>query len=374
MTSFVTWIHLHNLHGECPTPVLPPHSSLKEGELANVSAVGTVLQLQCNRGYVNISGTIPTMTCLDTNKWSVLLELCKRGCPTPILPPDSSLKEGGELADGYAIGTVLRLQCIPGYLRIAKPIMACLDINLWSDLPKLCERKRCPTPHVDNGNIQSGRDGFLFGDKITIACNHGYRLKGISTVWCVVTFGSVDWDRPLPQCKIITCAAPPVIANGRYTGDPSDEYDYSSVVRYQCDRDYSMIGDSSIFCKVSENGRDGMWNSPPPECRIVKCDLPKVENGEIQHSPNPSYTYNEAISFKCNPGYSTLEELRITCGANSSWVPAVPKCDKAMTTTKPPFALHPNPPEEDKTEGSGKSIGITIEKLTLILPLLILIM
>lgn len=63
--------------GECPTPVLPPHSSLKEGELADAYAVGTVLQLQCIPGYVNISGTIPTMACLDTNKWSDLLTLCQ---------------------------------------------------------------------------------------------------------------------------------------------------------------------------------------------------------------------------------------------------------------------------------------------------------
>ncbi|XP_013928043.1 PREDICTED: complement decay-accelerating factor-like [Thamnophis sirtalis] len=254
---------------ECPIPVLPPHSSLKEGELADAYAVGTVLQLQCIPGYVNISGTIPTMICLDTNKWSDLLTLCQGVCPTPILPPHSSLKEGQELADAYRIGTVLQLHCIPGYTPIPGTIrsMTCLDINRWSDLPKACQRRNCPTPHIENGNIESG-DGFLLGDQITLSCNHGYRMRGSSTVRCVLRFGKVDWDRGLPHCKSIPCAIPPVIANGIYNPSPSDEYYVGLTVTYLCDRDYSLIGDSTIQCEVAENGVDGIWNMLAPECKI----------------------------------------------------------------------------------------------------------
>ncbi|XP_032074469.1 complement receptor type 1-like [Thamnophis elegans] len=355
--------------GECPIPVLPPHSSLKEGELADAYAVGTVLQLQCIPGYVNISGTIPTMICLDTNKWSDLLTLCQGVCPTPILPPHSSLKEGQELADAYRIGTVLQLHCIPGYMPIPGTIrsMACLDINRWSDLPKACQRRNCPTPHIENGNIESG-DGILLGDQITLSCNHGYRMRGSSTVQCVLRFGKVDWDRGLPHCKSIPCAIPPVIANGIYNPSPSDEYYVGLTVTYLCDRDYSLIGDSTIQCEVAENGVDGIWNMLPPECKKVKCHKPNIQNGIRRDwfDRRNTYEYQTMISFKCDFGYTMVGSPSVQCDANSEWNPPVPRCVKSvvMTTTKPtrssPFALSPNPSEEGKTEGSGKTIGITI--------------
>lgn len=64
--------------GKCQTPFLPPNSSPRGGgDLANTYPVGTVLRLQCNPGYMPIPGTIRSMTCLDTNKWSELPTLCQ---------------------------------------------------------------------------------------------------------------------------------------------------------------------------------------------------------------------------------------------------------------------------------------------------------
>lgn len=65
----------------------------------------------------------------------------------------------------------------------------------------------------------------------------------------------------------IPCAIPPEIANGIYNPSPSDEYYVGLTVTYLCDRDYSLIGDSTIECEVAENGVDGIWNMLPPECK-----------------------------------------------------------------------------------------------------------
>ncbi|KAM3840670.1 membrane cofactor protein-like [Vipera latastei] len=133
----------------------------------------------------------------------------------------------------------------------------------------------------------------------------------------------------------IPCKRPDKILNGLYDPNPKDEYYVGSVVIYRCEPDFSLIGNSTITCITEEDGLNGKWNLPAPECKHVKCDRPKVENGKITSSFKPSYTYNEAISFECNSGYSAVGSLHIKCGANSSWIPAIPKCVKVALSTTP---------------------------------------
>ncbi|ETE59511.1 Complement decay-accelerating factor, partial [Ophiophagus hannah] len=94
-------------------------------------------------------------------------------CPRPVLPLHSSLRGGGDLADAYPVGTVLQLQCNPGYENIpgTMPRMICLDTSKWSNLPTLCQGKRCPTPNIENGKMVSSDDSRL-GEEVTLGCNY----------------------------------------------------------------------------------------------------------------------------------------------------------------------------------------------------------
>ncbi|XP_026547504.1 complement receptor type 1-like, partial [Notechis scutatus] len=148
----------------------------------------------------------------------------------------------------------------------------------------------------------------------------------------------------------IPCNRPENIPDGQFDPDPKDEYYVDSVVIYRCNRDFSLIGNSTITCITTEDGRNGKWNLPAPECKKVKCDPPKVENGKLTNLPKPSYTYNEAISFECNSGYSAVGNLHIKCGANSSWVPAIPECVKDNCTSPVPPA-HSTLKEDVPKEG-----------------------
>ncbi|XP_070797208.1 zona pellucida sperm-binding protein 3 receptor-like [Pituophis catenifer annectens] len=295
-------------------------------------------------------------------------------CPNPVLPPHSSLRTGEVLPDTFPTGTVLHLQCIAGHEIIPGtiPRMTCLDTNKWSELPTLCQGKRCPVPNIENGQIVSSVD-LRLGEEITLGCHYGFRIIGGATRQCILKPGKVDWNRELPVCKRIPCARPPIIANGRYDPSPSDTYDVGWTVIYRCDADYSLIGQSAITCIVAENGVDGKWNLPSPECKNVKCRRPIIPNGKVASVFQATYTYQNKLLIECDPGYTFVESSLIECDADSQWKPSGPWCDKIMiSVTDPTSALPPNTPEEDKSEDKSLEdrLDIIEKKLDRILHIL----
>ncbi|XP_070797665.1 membrane cofactor protein-like isoform X4 [Pituophis catenifer annectens] len=326
--------------------------------------VGTVVHHVCHRSAEHIPGRPkrPPITCLSDYTWSPVPVFCKGDCPNPVLPPHSSLRTGEAPPDTSPIGTVLRLQCIAGHEIISGtiPKMTCLDTNKWSELPTLCQGKRCPVPHIENGQIVSS-DDLRLGEEITLGCQYGFRIIGGATRQCVLKSGRVDWNRELPVCERIPCARPPIIANGRYDPSPSDTYDAGWTVIYRCDADYSLIGNSTITCIVAENGVDGKWNLPSPECKNVKCRRPIIPNGNVASVFQATYTYQNKLPIECDPGYTFVGASLIECDADSQWKPSGPWCDKIPTTSKsptpavtptPPISLTPGivTPKEDGTE------------------------
>ncbi|KAM6457071.1 C4b-binding protein alpha chain-like isoform 2-T2 [Liasis olivaceus] len=259
-------------------------------------------------------------------------------CTSPEPPLYSSLS-GGPLKESYPVGTVLTYHCILGYEYIpgTEPSITCLNTSKWSEVPVFCQGKKCRPPVIENGKGDTDGDVRL-GGSVTFSCVHGFRLIGEATVNCVLKNGRVDWNRDFPSCQHIPCPRPDTIPNGYFDPHLNDEYYTGSAVIYRCDRDFSLIGNSTITCIVEENGVNGKWNLPAPECKKVKCDRPEVENGKLSNLPKPSYTYNEGISFECNSGYSAMGSLHIKCGANSSWVPAIPKCVKVISSTVQAFS------------------------------------
>ncbi|XP_070601693.1 complement decay-accelerating factor, GPI-anchored-like isoform X2 [Erythrolamprus reginae] len=207
-------------------------------------------------------------------------------CPTPVLPPYSSLREG-TLKYSYPVGTVLWLNCIAGYEPISGTIdiIMCRFSNQWSGLPTLCQGRQCPVPRFDNGRIIDSVD-LRLGEEITLGCDYGFRLIGENTRRCVLRGGTVDWNKELPFCERIPCTHPPVIPNGRYDASPSDSYNASWEVTYRCDADYTLIGNSTITCVVAKNGVDEEWNWPSPECKKsleVRLDIIEKKLDQMLH-------------------------------------------------------------------------------------------
>ncbi|XP_015672468.1 complement component receptor 1-like protein [Protobothrops mucrosquamatus] len=334
----------------CFRPTCPPPPEIKNGAYTGgkngTFPLNSKVTYICDLGF-SLSRDDLLHCITEDNKtgiWRGSVPECKAQCPAPVLPPHSSLRGGGDLAESYAVATTLRLQCIPGYeyLPGTIPTMRCLDTSKWSDLPALCQGRRCPVPHIENGRILHS-DDLRLGEEITLACDYGFRLISDNTRRCVLKSGKVDWNTELPFCERIPCVRPPVIANGRYDPNPLDTYDAGSTVLYRCDPDYSLIGKSAITCIVEENGLDGKWDLSPPECKKVECHRPRVENGRVASVFQATYTYENKIEIECNPGHTLVGSSTIECGADSQWK-SVPTCLMLSTTSKPTKSPTPTVP------------------------------
>uniref|UniRef100_A0A8C5JN33 Sushi domain-containing protein n=1 Tax=Junco hyemalis TaxID=40217 RepID=A0A8C5JN33_JUNHY len=253
-------------------------------------------------------------------------------CPKPERQQNAELDESSRDLQDFPPGTKISFTCRPGYIRVpGKPLTwTCGSNSQWSQTSVFCTARKCKYPGpLENGYFDA-RD-LTFGSKLTFRCNEGYRLIGKEEISCDIKNGGVDWSGTLPYCEIIPCEPPPKIANGEY--EERGSYVYQSSVTYRCldvpkDSDpFSLIGSDTIYC-TSDAHSNGVWSGPPPECRVVKCEDPRVENGRKMSGFGLPYRYKDSVVFECNQGYFMVGAQVITCEANNIWVPPQPTCEK----------------------------------------------
>ncbi|KFW72708.1 C4b-binding protein alpha chain, partial [Pygoscelis adeliae] len=251
------------------------------------------------------------------------------------MPPDrlqyAELKESFSKMESFPVGTTVSYVCRPGYIGIPGKSLTrtCGEDLQWSLTEQFCTERKCNHPgELEHGFVNV--TDLTFGSKATFSCEGGFRLRGTDEISCVIKNKGVDWNRDLPLCERIPCEPPPRIANGHYTEAAS--YVYQTAVTYTCDRvpkgadPFSLIGPDTIFCTYDAQS-NGVWSEPPPQCRVVKCDNPKVENGKKITGFGPSYSYKDSVMFECDPGYFMIGPAVITCGEDNTWSPK-PTCEK----------------------------------------------
>ncbi|NXO45425.1 C4BPA protein, partial [Locustella ochotensis] len=253
-------------------------------------------------------------------------------CPVPERLQYAELNEPFRDMQDFPPGTQISFTCRPGYMRIpGKSLTRTCGSDLqWSPKDVFCTARTCKYPgDLENGHFDAS--DLTFGSKLTFSCNEGYRIQGSKEITCVIVGGGVGWSGDLPFCERIPCEPPPKIANGVY--EERDSYLYQSSVTYRC-RDvppgsdpFSLIGQDTIFCTADAQS-NGVWSGPPPECRVVKCKNPKVENGRKISGFGHSYTYKDSVVFECDQGFYMIGAEVITCGENDAWVPPEPTCEK----------------------------------------------
>ncbi|XP_054836402.1 complement receptor type 1 [Eublepharis macularius] len=293
----------------------------------------STITYKCNHGFSLIGEASIHCTTEDKIKgiWSGPAPECKGDCNPPEPIRNAALKQ--EPKPSYPAGTELTYTCISGYEYIPgkRPVIRCLDTSEWSQVDVFCQGKRCPTPDIENGHIVEDSE-LRLGDQITFACYEGYRPVGRTEARCILSGGNVDWNSRPPHCERVPCYPPPEIANGRHNGQ-GDSYTYGSAVTYQCDPEFSLIGNKTIVCTVDKN-LNGKWSGSAPQCKVVKCRTPEVLNGVMITSYQPSYTYQDRVVFRCHDNFR-LKDNRgdISCGSNSTWEPRLPECIEDIRPT-----------------------------------------
>ncbi|NXP54317.1 CR1L protein, partial [Heliornis fulica] len=262
-------------------------------------------------------------------------------CEVPPRLPSAELKDQYRGITSFPDSSVVEYVCRPGYVRnfSVRNSLVC-GRNEWQGSKEMCTPKSCTYPgEPSNGRlILAGK--FSFGSSVSFTCNTGYRLVGNSEIQCVLKNGVVTWDKEIPICDPIPCSPPPAIANGEHNGADKEVFEYGSSVTYRCHtvkmgkRPFSMVGDASIFCTTTDNV-NGVWSKPAPECRVVSCEHPSVENGKLLSGYRSEYTYRDTVMFDCNFRYAMNGSDTSTCRENGFWDPPLPLCQLSSCDDPP---------------------------------------
>uniref|UniRef100_A0A5F5PYR3 Membrane cofactor protein n=1 Tax=Equus caballus TaxID=9796 RepID=A0A5F5PYR3_HORSE len=272
--------------------------------------------------------------------------------PLPVSPSDAcgdppryqSMKLKGVAQPPYSPGATIEYECRLGYKLKRPPLPTsaiCQANNTWTPLQEACTRKLCPHPvEPVNGAVQHVNETLEFGSQVHYVCNEGYNLIGTKILYCELDGENVNWSDNPPLCEVMRCRPPPKIQNGKYSITDQEDFRYGEVVTYSCDPangpdEYSLVGESKLVC----SGND-VWSSKPPECKVVKCKYPVLENGRIVSGFGSKFYYKAMVVFECVPGFYLSGNNTIVCGANSTWEPAIPKCIKESPppSTTPPVS------------------------------------
>ncbi|XP_062248841.1 membrane cofactor protein-like isoform X3 [Platichthys flesus] len=245
-----------------------------------------------------------------------------QSCTKPVPGANMGLKTSDILLETFPNGAVASFICNVGYTSAGgSPSVTCVD-GSWTPVKLKCEKKSCGSAgEVPHGNVDYP-EGNEFGAEARVTCDLGYNLVGNPVLRC----RDQGWDGRLPTCEALTCDQPPLISNGDY--DPKKEdYGYSEVIQYSCQKTYSLRGAKSLTC--SENGA---FKPDPPECIIVNCDDPVVEFGKFLSGSRPPHTLSASVTFECITGYHMVGERTQICDINGKWSPGLPTCKLSPTT------------------------------------------
>ncbi|XP_053523954.1 membrane cofactor protein-like isoform X9 [Artibeus jamaicensis] len=241
----------------------------------------------------------------------------------------------------YQSGESVEYQCRPGYIRIVPPLSVtsvCQADDTWAPLQEACRKKPCPQlADPTNGGVVYVNGSYQFGSQARYVCNEGYYLIGTKILYCELSGTTVAWSGDPPHCEIILCQPPGQISNGRYTNSHKVTFEYNEIVFYSCDPsngpdEYSLVGENRLVC----SGHN-LWSSNPPECKVVKCQYPVLENGRLVSGAGRKFYYKVMVLVECLPDFYLEGSSIIVCGPNSTWEPKMPQCIKVSTPviTKP---------------------------------------
>ncbi|NWR31624.1 CR2 protein, partial [Tachuris rubrigastra] len=254
-------------------------------------------------------------------------------CGAPPRFRSAELKEQYRGISSFPYNSRVEYVCRPGYVRrnyVANSLV-CGRNGRWSESREMCTPKSCTYPgEPSNGRLIIG-EGLSFGSSVSFTCNTGYKLLGDSKINCVIENELVTWDKDIPSCEVIQCAPPPEIADGEHSGVDKELFVYGESVTYRClnvrrtGKPLSLVGEASIYCTTTENG-DAVWSSPAPECKVVTCEPPRVDNGKLLSAYRSEYTYGDTVVFDCNFRYTLNGSEASKCRDNNFWDPPLPLC------------------------------------------------
>ncbi|XP_021573374.1 membrane cofactor protein isoform X2 [Carlito syrichta] len=283
-----------------------------------------------------------------------LLSTFSDACEEP--PTFEAMELIGKPKTYYEVGERVDYTCRKGFYYV--PPLAthtiCDQNHTWlpvSDEP--CYRKICPFIRYPlHGKTIYANGSNAYGYQLHFVCDEGFYLIGTPILYCKLEGINAVWSSKAPVCEKILCSPPPKIKNGKYTFSDIEVFEYLEAVTYSCDPapgpdQFSLVGESQLYC--SDNA---VWSSDAPECKVVKCPFPVLNNGKQISGFAKKFFYNAMVMFQCDEGFYLNGSDTVVCDSNSTWQPPIPTCLKALL---PPSTKLPTLSHSVSTPSSTKS-------------------
>ncbi|XP_030225109.1 C4b-binding protein alpha chain isoform X17 [Gadus morhua] len=290
----------------------------------------SVVRYKCQKDYT-INGSA-SLKCSSNGKFTPNPPTCLMvRCKAPYIP-NGSQKSGAR--PPYVHRSLVEYECNPGFKMEGEGVMTCQLNSTWSSTPE-CKEFNCGSLELVNGHVEYS-EGTSFGSLATFSCNDGYILSGRNRLLC----GNTEWLGRTPNCigavftkdlsaksrrvrstpSVVKCDSPPSVDKAEGPSPKRDFYDFESVVRYNCQKDYTINGSASLKCKSN-----GEFTPNPPTCLMVRCKAPFIPNGSQKSGARPPYIHRSLVEYECKPGFKMEGEGVMTCQLDSTWS-STPEC------------------------------------------------
>ncbi|XP_009076876.1 PREDICTED: complement receptor type 2-like [Acanthisitta chloris] len=179
----------------CSKPADITHGSLSSPAKAFFTP-GTSVSYICEPGF-SLLGTA-SIYCTPSGAWSHPPPVCQVvKCLRPPNIPNGKLK--GNISHTFSYGASVSYSCSPGYSLIGNGFISCTVSGAWSQPLPQCKEIRCEFPDIQGVKKSIKGNTYRSGSNITLECDDGYMLEGISQIQCQEDF---SWDPPVPVCKL----------------------------------------------------------------------------------------------------------------------------------------------------------------------------
>ncbi|KAM5201678.1 complement receptor type 1-like [Hipposideros larvatus] len=319
---------------------------------------GDRIEFKCRLGYKPVVPPLTTSTvCQPDNTWAPLQEACTKTVDSVGVQATLSccyrtsgeLVEESSLTPPHSQGTKGRADyfCIMESDTVRPSSMLLTKIRCFFHI---CPPKKGKGKNERVAMITGSLNPLQvtsFGKEGACRSQGSYYLIGTKSIYCELFGNTVDWSDSPPQCEKVLCQPPGKISNGKYSNSHKDIFEYNEVVTYRCNPsngpdEYSLVGESRLVC----SGHNA-WSSDPPECKVVKCEYPVLENGIVVSGFGRKYYYKAQVVFECLEGFHLKGSSTVFCGADSTWEPEIPECVKGTKGHPTPSDVSPSKHVED---------------------------
>ena len=219
----------------CSDPDIPTNGE----RFGNVFTYGAQLVYGCIDEYSLVGSQV--ITCQSNGYWSDALPNCVYiDCPDPGIP-DNGVRTGSN----FSFNSSVNFTCYPGYQLTGSDVITCGTDGKWSDDIPACNITYCSAPMSPaNGNVSY--TSLSVNSSVYFTCNTGYTLTGNTNITCLP---NTQWSNVAPTCTITVCPLTPP-SHGYFTPN-NTQYNYGTIVSVNCNPGYGLVGVSILTCTAT---------------------------------------------------------------------------------------------------------------------------